>query len=129
MRKSEPLPKAEPVDLGLKAEHIAVVRRAMVGVTQQGTSTRVFQGAAYLSGGKTGTAQAVGVAQGAKYNASKLEEHQRDHSLYIAFAPADAGTWRVNRIRATDFMGNVRTLTTAEMALAGYPTQLVVTAP
>jgi penicillin-binding protein 2 len=62
----------------------------MVAVTQQGTSTRVFQGAGYLSGGKTGTAQAVGVAQGAKYNASKLEEHQRDHSLYIAFAPADA---------------------------------------
>jgi penicillin-binding protein 2 len=49
----------------------------------------VFQGAGYLSGGKTGTAQAVGVAQGAKYNASKLEEHQRDHSLYIAFAPAE----------------------------------------
>jgi penicillin-binding protein 2 len=24
-----------------------------------------------------------------KYNASKMEEHQRDHALYIAFAPAD----------------------------------------
>ena len=24
-----------------------------------------------------------------KYNASKLEEHQRDHALYMAFAPAD----------------------------------------
>jgi penicillin-binding protein 2 len=78
-----------PVDLGLRPEHVAVVRKAMVGVTQGGTSTRVFQGAGYLSGGKTGTAQAVGVAQGAKYQASKLEEHQRDHSLYIAFAPAD----------------------------------------
>jgi penicillin-binding protein 2 len=77
------------VNLGYKPENIAVIRRAMVAVTQQGTSTRVFQGAGYLSGGKTGTAQAVGVAQGAKYNASKLEEHQRDHSLYIAFAPAD----------------------------------------
>ncbi|HEX6368066.1 MAG TPA: Ig-like domain-containing protein [Longimicrobium sp.] len=47
----------------------------------------------------------------------------------ISFAAADAGTWRVNHIRATDFMGNVRTLSTAEMALAGYPTELVVTAP
>ncbi len=61
----------------------------MVGVTQEGTSTRVFAGAGYLSGGKTGTAQAVTIGQNEKYNAAKLEEHQRDHSLYIAFAPAD----------------------------------------
>lgn len=83
------LPREEGVNLGYKPEHIAVIRKAMVAVTQQGTSTRVFQGAGYTSGGKTGTAQAVGVAQGAKYNAAKLEEHQRDHSLYIAFAPAE----------------------------------------
>ncbi|RYF13792.1 MAG: penicillin-binding protein 2 [Comamonadaceae bacterium] len=84
-----PVARPEPVNLGYKPEHLAVIRKAMTAVTQQGTSTRVFQGAGYLSGGKTGTAQAVGVAQGAKYNASKLEEHQRDHSLYIAFAPAE----------------------------------------
>jgi penicillin-binding protein 2 len=88
-KKPTPIPKAPAVDLGYKPEHVAAVLKGMVGVTQQGTSTRVFQGAGYLSGGKTGTAQAVGVAQGAKYNASKLEEHQRDHSLYIAFAPAE----------------------------------------
>ena len=84
-----PVPKAPAVDLGYKPEHVEVIRKAMVGVVQAGTSARVFAGAGYLSGGKTGTAQAVGVAQGAKYNASKLEEHQRDHSLYIAFAPAE----------------------------------------
>jgi penicillin-binding protein 2 len=88
-KKNTPAPKAPAVDLGYKPENVAVIRKAMVGVTQQGTSTRVFQGAGYLSGGKTGTAQAIGVAQGAKYNASKLEEYQRDHSLYVAFAPAD----------------------------------------
>ncbi|TWO69796.1 penicillin-binding protein 2 [Caenimonas sedimenti] len=88
-KQREPIVRDPPVDLGLKPEHMAVIRKAMVGVTQGGTSTRVFAGAGYLSGGKTGTAQAVGVAQGAKYNASKLEEHQRDHSLYIAFAPAE----------------------------------------
>jgi len=84
-----PVAVAPPEDLGLNPDHLAVIRKAMVGVTQQGTGTRVFQGAGYLSGGKTGTAQAVGVAQGARYNASKLEEHQRDHALYIAFAPAE----------------------------------------
>ena len=85
-----PVARPPAVSLGYRPEHLAVIRNAMVAVTQQGTSTRVFQGAGYLSGGKTGTAQAVGVAQGAKYDAARLEEHQRDHSLYIAFAPAEA---------------------------------------
>jgi penicillin-binding protein 2 len=78
----EPLP--------LKAEHAELIRKALYGVTQQGTSTRVFAGAPYTSGGKTGTAQAVGVKAGEKYNAAKLEEHKRDHSLYIAAAPIEA---------------------------------------
>ncbi|NJM43028.1 MAG: penicillin-binding protein 2 [Brachymonas sp.] len=79
----------ESVKLGYKPEHVAAVNRALVGVTQEGTSARVFAGAGYLSAGKTGTAQAVTIGQKDKYNASKLEEHQRDHSLYMAFAPAD----------------------------------------
>jgi penicillin-binding protein 2 len=70
-----------------KPEHIELLLRALHGVTQEGTSTRVFAGAPYKSGGKTGTAQAVGVKANEKYDASKLEEHKRDHSLYIAAAP------------------------------------------
>jgi penicillin-binding protein 2 len=89
-RKFEPLPRPEPENLGYKPEHVAAVRRALVGVTQEGTSARVFAGAGYLSGGKTGTAQAVTIRQNQKYNAAKMAEHQRDHALYIAFAPADA---------------------------------------
>ena len=78
--------------LAHKPEHTELIRRALHGVTQEGTSTRVFMGAPYASGGKTGTAQAVGVKQNQRYDASKLEEHQRDHSLYIAAAPIDAPT-------------------------------------
>ena len=70
-----------------KPEHIELLLRALHGVTQEGTSTRVFAGAPYKSGGKTGTAQAVGIKANQKYDASKLEEHKRDHSLYIAAAP------------------------------------------
>lgn len=84
-----PVARAAPEDLGYKPENVAIVRRALVGVTQEGTSARVFAGAGYLSGGKTGTAQAVTIGQKEKYNSSKLEEHQRDHALYMAFAPAD----------------------------------------
>ena len=88
-RAIEPIAPQPPQNLGYKPENVAVIRKALVGVTQEGTSTRVFAGAGYLSGGKTGTAQAVGVGQKDKYDARKLEEHQRDHALYMAFAPAD----------------------------------------
>ena len=83
------VPTSAPQDLGYKPENIEIIRKAMIGVTQQGTSTRVFAGAGYLSGGKTGTAQAVSLGKNEKYSASRMEERQRDHSLYIAFAPAD----------------------------------------
>ena len=87
-----PLPRPPGQRLALDPAHIEHVVRAMVGVTQEGTSTRVFAGAPYLSAGKTGTAQAVTIGQKDKYDARKLEERQRDHSLYIAFAPAERPT-------------------------------------
>jgi len=68
-------------------EHIELIMRALYGVTQEGTSVRSFANAPYKSGGKTGTAQAVGIKANQKYDASKMEEHKRDHSLYIAVAP------------------------------------------
>ena len=78
--------------LPLKPEHVEVVTKALYGVTQEGTSVRSFLGAPYKSGGKTGTAQAVTIRQNEKYNAAKMEEHLRDHALYIAAAPIEAPT-------------------------------------
>jgi penicillin-binding protein 2 len=83
------IPSAAPENLGFTPENVAVIRHAMVGVTKEGTSVRSFTGAAYESGGKTGTAQAVGIGKNEKYDAKRIDEHQRDHALYIAFAPAD----------------------------------------
>jgi penicillin-binding protein 2 len=80
----------EPTHLGYKPQHVQTVLRAMQAVTTEGTSARVFAGAGYASGGKTGTAQAVTIGQKDRYDARKLEEHQRDHSLYVAFAPMEA---------------------------------------
>ena len=88
-RQMQPLPLAVAEDLGYKPENVAIIRKALVGVTQGGTSARVFAGAGYISGGKTGTAQAVGIAAKGKYNSARMDEHQRDHALYIALAPAD----------------------------------------
>ena len=76
-------------NLGFAAKNIEVVLRGLVAVNEAGTGRRVFAGAPYSSGGKTGTAQAVSLGQNVKYNAKALEEHKRDHSLFAAFAPAD----------------------------------------
>jgi penicillin-binding protein 2 len=74
----------------LKQENIDVIKHAMVGVMsdQSGTGFRAFQNAGYVAGGKTGTAQVVGL-KGAKYNHSMTPERLRDNALFTAFAPAD----------------------------------------
>lgn len=88
-QQSVRLPIPEPENLKFKPEHVAIVKRALVGVTQEGTSARAFMGALYQSGGKTGTAQAITIGQKEKYQASKLDEAKRDHALYMAYAPAE----------------------------------------
>jgi len=85
----EPVQQPAPQPLGYQPQNVALIKRAMVGVTQEGTSYGAFVNAPYLSGGKTGTAQAVTIGQKSRYNAAKLAERQRDHSLYIGFAPAN----------------------------------------
>ncbi len=70
-------------------DHIATIKRAMVGVNKEGTSAAVFAGAPYTSGGKTGTSQVIAIKQGEKYIESRVQERFRDHALFIAYAPAD----------------------------------------
>jgi len=76
--------------LDLQPGHIAFIKRAMAGVNTEGTAARSFAGAQYSSGGKTGTAQVIGLKQGEKYEEDKVAERLRDHSLYIAFAPLES---------------------------------------
>jgi penicillin-binding protein 2 len=85
------VPAAKPVaTLPFKPENLELVKNAMVAVTQPGgTATRVGVGAPYLTAGKTGTAQVVAIKQGEKYVESRVAERNRDHALFIAYAPAD----------------------------------------
>ena len=75
--------------VNLKQGHFETVIDAMHAVVQspRGTARRSGMDAEYTIAGKTGTAQVVAIAQGAKYDASKLSEFQKDHALFIAFAP------------------------------------------
>lgn len=68
------------------------VLEAMHSVMQgpRGTARAVGTGAPYQMAGKSGTAQIVSIAQDEKYDAEKLLERQRDHALFIAFAPFDS---------------------------------------
>ncbi|MFZ6845751.1 penicillin-binding protein 2 [Undibacterium sp. RuTC16W] len=81
----------ESARIPLKQENIDVIKKAMAGVMTDpsGTGYTVFHDATYQAGGKTGTAQVVGLKKGEKYDAKRTAERQRDHSLFIAFAPLD----------------------------------------
>jgi penicillin-binding protein 2 len=88
-REGKAVPPQQVGQLTARPENLAVIRKALVGVNLEGTSAAAFRGAAYSSGGKTGTAQVVTIAQGAKYNAAQVDERHRDHALYMAYAPAE----------------------------------------
>ena len=90
-------PKEQPFPF--KPEDLALVREAMVAVTQPGgTAARAAQGAPYAFGGKTGTAQVRSMKQGEKYNEKTVEERYRDHALFIAYAPANDPTIAIGMI-------------------------------
>ncbi len=66
--------------------------KAMEDVVSSPSGTanyRIGRGLKYRMAGKTGTAQVVSIAQGEEYDAEKLKEFQRDHSLFIGFAPVE----------------------------------------
>src|SRR5471032_2992331 len=81
----------ESYRIPLKQENIDFIKNAMVGVASEpgGTAYRAFANAGYTVGGKTGTAQIVGIKANEKYNAARTPERLRDNALFTAFAPAE----------------------------------------
>lgn len=85
-----PLPATE--------KEIKAVHDAMYAVVNEsgGTAFRISQGIKYKLAGKTGTAQVFGLKEDEEYDASKIAKHLHDHSLFIAFAPADNPKYAVS---------------------------------
>jgi penicillin-binding protein 2 len=81
---------AESYRIPLKDQHLKTVIDAMVDVNVSGTGRVAFQGVPYRVAGKTGTAQVIAIKQNEKYDERRVNERHRDHSLFIAFAPAEA---------------------------------------
>jgi penicillin-binding protein 2 len=85
----------EPISIGRikgSSEHWDYVINAMKDVihSERGTAKIVAKGLTYTMAGKTGTAQVVGIRQGETYNAAQLAKRNRDHALFVAFAPVEA---------------------------------------
>ncbi len=67
-----------------------VVHRGNQGFGENGTAwAHVGRNISYHMAGKSGTAQVVGIEQGEEYDEEELEERQRKHAWFVAFAPAD----------------------------------------
>ncbi|GGB98410.1 penicillin-binding protein [Oxalicibacterium flavum] len=110
----------ESYRIPLKQENIDFVKHAMAGVVKEGTSSRVFRNAGYESAGKTGTAQAITIRQNEKYDASKMKDRHRDHSLYTAFAPIDKPRIAIALIVENGGFGSAAAAPIAKMALDYY---------
>lgn len=87
--KREPTEPVETHRIPIDPAHLALVRQAMAEVNVTGTGRLAFKGAEYAAAGKTGTAQVIGIRQNEKYDEATIARRHRDHSLYIAFAPAN----------------------------------------
>lgn len=85
----KPLPPAKASDP--RAWDVAI--KGMIDVTNApyGTARALSVNLPYLIAGKSGTAQVFKAASNERVRkANELQEHLRDHALFIAFAPADA---------------------------------------
>jgi penicillin-binding protein 2 len=88
-----PQPGVVRGQLAIAPAHLAAVRAGLMDVMRPGgTASAAAAGAPYTIAGKTGTAQVVGIKQGARYDASRLSKQYRDHALFIAYAPAENPT-------------------------------------
>lgn len=114
------IPPTEENRIKLDPAHLALVKRAMIGVPQKGTAEFVFKNANYISAGKTGTAQVVGIKQNEKYDAETVKERRRDHSLYVAYAPANKPTIALSIIVENGGFGAATAAPIAKKALDYY---------
>ena len=68
-----------------------VVHRGNQGFRENGTAwAYIGRDVPYRMAGKSGTAQVVEIKQGQEYEEEELDEYNRKHAWFIAFAPADA---------------------------------------
>ncbi|HMK13629.1 MAG TPA: penicillin-binding protein 2 [Burkholderiales bacterium] len=84
------IPSEVLYNLNFKPDNLTLIQKALVDVTGPGgTAARAGANSAYPIAGKTGTAQVIALKQPEKPTETPVDERQRDHALFIAYAPAD----------------------------------------
>jgi penicillin-binding protein 2 len=85
VRTDEQIKRASPTQWQVILEGMAGTMRG------RGTAAATAgRGMTYTIAGKTGTAQVFSLDKNEKYDEKKLQERLRDHSWFVAFAPAEA---------------------------------------
>lgn len=76
----------------VKPEHWDTIITAMSKVVHsaRGSASSIRRGAKFKMAGKTGTSQVIGIAQDAEYDAELISRSQRDHALFVGFAPVES---------------------------------------
>ncbi len=84
-----PIAKPPAQILDVDDKYWQLIHDGMAAVVHgaRGTGTRINRGLKYRMAGKTATAQVIGVKQGEEYDAEATSLRNRDHGLFIAFAP------------------------------------------
>ncbi len=67
-------PETKPVHTGMKPSTVKAIEQGLIAVVAEGTGQGMNDGTIPLTAGKTGTSEVIG---------------QKDHSLYVAFGPAE----------------------------------------
>ncbi|MFM1887662.1 MAG: hypothetical protein RL026_2819 [Pseudomonadota bacterium] len=75
---------------GIPPEDWQHVFDGMASALDRGTARAIGLEAPYRIAGKTGTAQVFSLGKNERYVESQVAERLRDHSWFVAFAPADA---------------------------------------
>ena len=87
----KPGENAPKTNIPLNSTNLNTVIAAMINVvhSNRGTARSIGLDINYHIAGKTGTAQVINIKQNASYNEHQIDFKQRDHALFISFAPAD----------------------------------------
>jgi len=81
-----------PISHQHSPEHWAEIISSLKDVVESREGTAHYRIGRYTNhkiAGKTGTAQVISIAQGENYREELLNEHQKDHGLFIAFSPIE----------------------------------------